>query len=250
MTPDVTGPGPVAPGDRWPAPAPLPPEEESRPWWKVAVPAAVVALIVIIGGGIVVLGGGGSGGSDASKPGSSGSVDISDLDDPATTSPKAETTTTTPSSTTVVTASGRYLAISESGIEWSMGAAPEVDELVSAASPDPVGRQWQAEVDDETTEVVEITDLDGAEFDADAVIAAATEPFDADLAEIQDSHIAEANGVTTSFTGTLAGTPVVGYLVAAPVGDQSLVMMTFREGDDLDALYLDFLDLPSTVDLP
>ncbi len=208
------------------------------------MPAAAIVLVVVIGA--VLLLGRGDDGTETAAPDTS-SVDISNLDDPATTPP---TTTAAATSTTLVTADGRVLVASASGIEWSMGAAPEVDDIVSDESPDPVGQLWQAHVDEATTEVVEITDLGGEAFDAAAAVAAITSPFDAELADLEASHIAEAPGQTASFTGSLDGRPVVGYVVTAQVGDQSLTVMTFRDGDDLDGLYLDFLDLPATFVLP
>ncbi|MGN6695271.1 MAG: hypothetical protein ACTHN0_13935 [Aquihabitans sp.] len=241
--------GPVAPGGRWPTPAPLPPDDDAgRPWWKIAVP--VVAVLVLVGAvaAFTMGGGGGDDGSGSTAAPTvaqgTGKVDLSGVEDPAVTTTRPTTTTTEATSTTVVTADGRYLTESESGIRWSMAAAPEISSADGGRAS-----TWQA-VDGRTTELVEITDLDGASFDADAALAAAAQHFGAELDAIANSHIEEAPGRTASFKGTLDGKPMAGYVVAAQVGDQSLVMTMVEQGDDLDGLYVAWLSLPSSVKLP
>ncbi len=241
----ATGDGPVAPGDAWPTPAPLPPDEAARPWWKVAVPVAVV--VVLLGLAAVFVLGGGDGGSEASSSGSD-KVDLSDIDDPADTTTRPPTTTT--EVPTVTTPDGRVVAESPSGIAWSMATEPEVDDLSASGSSGAEGQVWQAEVDATTTEVVEVVDASSDGFDSAKAIEAFAERMDGTVANVEESHIAEAPGTTASFTATVDGKDVVGYVVAAPVGDEGLIVSMFREGDDLDGLYLDWLALPSSVTLP
>ncbi|WP_421119153.1 hypothetical protein ACE2AJ_17585 [Aquihabitans daechungensis] len=231
---------PAAPGDRWPTPAPLPPEDEGRAWWKLAVVAAAVVLLVIVGL-VFALGGSDDGGGDAAGPEGNGSVDISDLDDPTTTGPPEETTTTEEATTTtVVTADGRVLVESDEGISWSMGGPPEISETSA-------GRSWVA-VNGSDLESVFIYPGEGA--DLDALLTQQAEAYDGKLSKIQESHIAEADGRTASFTGTTTDDePIVGYLVGAVVGDQVVIAQTTRIDGELDDLYLDFLDLPASFDL-
>jgi hypothetical protein len=234
--------GPIAPGAKWPDPAPLPPEEEGRAWWKIAVPAALVVVLLVVGL-VVVLGGGGDGGGggEAADPGSSGSVDISDLDDPTTTRRPGSTTTTEETTTTIVAANGRIVLESESGITWTMAAAPDVVEGDGVTT-------WTA-TSDGITETVRIY-RGGSEDDLDARLADQITDVDGELSEVKGSHIEQADGRTASYTGTNAdGDPVVGFLVDAVVGDEILVVGASREGSDLDGLYLDFLDLPASFDL-
>jgi len=246
--------GPVAPGGRWPAPAPLPPEEEpGRSWRKIAVPVAAVVLVLGIVAALTMGGGGDSGGSEPAASKGGGKVDLSDIDDPAstTTRPPTTTTTTDATATTVATSDGRVLVESESGITWSMAAAPEVRDIASSGSAGPTGRGWTA-VEGGTTERVDLLDLDadGGPFDPDQAMQAFAEELGSTLSAIEDSHIAEAPGRTASFSGTVGGKAVVGYVVAARVGGQGMVIAMYRDGDDLDDLYLDWLTLPSSVKLP
>jgi hypothetical protein len=228
----------VAPGTAWPAPAPLPVDDDGRAWWKVAVPAAVVVLLIVVGL-VVVLGGGGDGGDDAAKPAPKGSVDISDLDDPTTTRRPGSSTTTEATTTTIVAADGR-IVVEADGATWTMAAAPEVDD-----GPDV--ERWTA-TDGDTTETVAI--YRGGAGDLDALLAKQVTDVDGTLSEVLDSHIADADGRTASYQGTTSdGDPVVGYLVAAVVGDDVVVAGTSRVDGDLQDLYLDFLDLPASFDL-
>jgi hypothetical protein len=237
----------VAPGGRWPAPAPLPPDDDAgRAWWKIAIP--VVAVLALLGIAAAFATGGGRGGGsnpNAAPTAAEGTkkVDLSGVEDPAVTTTRPTTTTTEATATTVVTADGRYLTESASGIRWSMAAPPEL------GAADDGGDTWQA-VDGRTTERVEIADLDGAEFDADAALAAAAKHFGAELDAIANSHIEDAPGRTASFEGTVDGKPMAGYVVAAQVGDQSLVMTMVKQGDGLENLYVEWLSLPSSVKLP
>ena len=235
----------MAPGDAWPEPAPLPPDEPSRPWWKVAVPVVVVLAVLGLAAGFLL--GRGGGGSDTSAAPATDKVDLSDIDDPASTTTRPTSTTT--EAPTVTTPEGRFVVESDSGITWSMAAEPVASDLVSDRSQTPVGERWTAE-DGTTTEVVEVTDLDGEVLEESPAIEAFAARFKGKLSAIEQSHIEEAPGSTASFTGTLAGEPVVGYVVIAQVGDQSLLVGMVREGRDLDDLYLDWLGLPSSVTLP
>lgn len=229
----------MAPGTAWPAPAPLPVDDEGRAWWKVAVPAAVVVLLVVVGLA-VALGGGDGGGDDAAKPAPKGSVDISDLDDPTTTRRPGSSTTTEATTTTIVAADGRIVVEADGGITWTMAAAPEVTDGSDVTT-------WAA-MDGDTTETVAI--YRGASDDLDAILAEQVTDVDGTLSEVLDSHIADADGRTASYRGTTSdGEPVVGYLVAATVGDDVVVAGTARIGGDLQDLYLDFLDLPASFDL-
>jgi hypothetical protein len=241
---------PLPPGIAWPSPEPLPPDDDGRPWWKIAVPAAAVVLILVIGA-VVVFGGGGGGGSDQASKGTktSSSVDISDLDDPKDTTTTEATTTTEPTTTTddaptTTLAPGQRVPISEGNIGWTMAAEPEVDNVDSDTGG--TGQAWTAEADSTTTERVEITEIAQGTFDLDARIEEVAGQFDGTLSKIEDSHIAQAPGRTASFTGTLDGKPIVGYIVGARVGDYALVAMTYRESRDAEALYVDFLQLPGS----
>ncbi|HWJ63586.1 MAG TPA: zinc ribbon domain-containing protein [Acidimicrobiales bacterium] len=241
--------GPVAPGGRWPTPAPLPPEDEGRPWWKVAVPVVVVLVLVGAVAAFVLSGSGGGGGSEPTATKPSDKVDLSDIDDPKSTTTRPPTTTTEP--VPVTTPDGRFVIESDSGITWTMAAEPDVQDVTTSGSSEPAGRDWMA-VDGATTELVDLADLDalGGEFDPDEAMKAFAEEFDSTLTVIEDSHIEEAPGRTASFSGTVDGEPVVGYVVAAQVGDEGMVVAMFRANADLDDLYLDWLALPSSVQLP
>lgn len=239
--------GPVAPGGRWPTPAPLPPDEDGgRPWWKLAVPAAAVVLLLGIVAAMTLGGGGGSSDTSAAPAPSKGveKVDLSDIEDPTVTTTRPATTTTEATATTVVTADGRYVGESESGIAWSMTSAPEVADAETGS-----GTTWTATAGD-TTEQVEISGLDGGAFVPDEALAAVATRFGGELGDIEASHIEDAPGRTAPFTGTIDGQPVVGYAVAAQVGDESLVVTMWRETDDFTGLYVDWLTLPSSFELP
>ena len=210
---------------------------------------SIVAIALVVVGLVAVLGGSDDEQATPQKPASE-SVDISDLDDPATSPPKAATTTS--ATTTIASEPGeRVRVVAESGVAWTMASEPvERDVLDEADLSSVIGSSWRADAGGATTEVVELRDLGGAPIDTAGTFTAIAAEFDGDLSEIKDSHIATADGLTASFEGTLdSGEPVVGYLVAAQVDDRSLLVMVFREDDDLQGLYLDFLKLPSSVDL-
>lgn len=215
------------------------------------VPIVAILVLLAIGAAVSLGGSGGGDGDTATTKPDGGAVDISDLDDPGTRPPTTTSTSEAPT-TSVATGPGERVPVTtDSGISWTMAAEPEQEDIVDPADPSKViGTAWSAEAGDATTERVELTDLAGEPFDIDAAFAAIAVGFDGELSEIEDSHIATADGLTASFEGTLdSGEPVVGYLVAAQVGDQGLVVATYRADDDLQGLYLDFLALPSTVDL-
>lgn len=241
--------GPVAPGTKWPEPAPLPPEEDERPWWKLAIPVA--AIVAIIAVGIVFVLGRSSGDdadSVATKPGT-GSVDISDLDDPTdTTSPPSTTTTASDETTTTAAAETERVPQSQGDLAWTMQSEPATAAIPEANVPPPAtGRSWTA-ADGLTTETVEVYQLGGEPLDLDAAMARTASTYGATLTDVRESHIAEAPGRTGSFTGTLNGKPVVGWTVGAQLNDQAVVATTVRLRGNLEELYPDFLALPSSFD--
>lgn len=211
------------------------------------VPGAALILVIIVG--LVVVFGGGDGGDDeATRTQTTGEVDISDIDEPGeerTTT--TESTTTTEAVTTTVARGddGRVAVDSESGITWTMAQPPEVEDITDQEGGEVLGERWVA-TDGDTTEQIEIVDASSGTFDVDAAIGELAGRFSGSLSAIEDSNFREG-ARTASFRGTLDGTSVVGYIVAAQVDDQGLLAMTYREGEDLAGLYGTFVPLPGSV---
>lgn len=209
------------------------------------VPAAAIIVVVIVGL-VVVFGGSGGSDDDAAKTPTTGSVDISDIDEPGKRTTTTATTTTTEAPTTTLprTADGRVEVDSGSGITWTMAEAPDVAEITEEEGGDIVGERWSS-TDGETTEFVEVVGSSGA-FDIDAAIGELAGRYGGSLSAIEDSNF-QPGARTASFRGTLDGTPVVGYIVAAQIEDQGVLVMTYREGEDLAGLYGTFVALPGSV---
>jgi hypothetical protein len=200
-------------------------------------------IVVIIVGLVVVFSGGGDSDDDAAKTPATGSVDISDIDEPG----KGTTTTTTaeePTTTLGRTADGRIEVDSGVGITWTMIGPPGTEEITDEDGGEVLGERWTS-TNGETTEVVEITEPSGA-FDVDAAIGELASRFEGSLSAIEDSNF-QAGARTASFRGTLDGAPVVGYIVAAEVDDRGVLLMTWGGGADPGRIYGTFVRLPGSM---
>ena len=232
------------------APAPLP-EPEQRTRWALIVPIAAACIALLAGIWFVAL----RPGDDEPAPATTrttaapnqGTVDIGDVDDPTTTaaatSSTAATSTTARAASTTTTAAGpveRVDVSSGGGLSWTMQAAPSRTEKAATRVA------WTA-TEGDTTEVVDVTELGSTSFDVDQALARFAASFEAPLDGLRDSHLALQPGRTASFTGTLDGEPVVGWLVGAQVGQSGVVVATYRVGGDLNTLYPEFLALPASV---
>ena len=223
------------------------PDADRRPWWQLAIPAAVVVLLIL--GGLYVAFGGGGDDPETATPTTAApaGVDISDLEDPTdpnrptTTTTEAATTTTDAPTTTTTEAEppapgpGERIQVGGAGLRWTMLAAPES-----------ANDTWTATLG-KTTEVLQAPKVGSQPFDVDAALADFAAGYGGTLSGLRDSHLAGAPGRTASFTGTLAGDPVVGWLVGAKVGDRGVIAVSYRVEGDLEGLYPEFLPFPASV---